>query len=77
MVRQQHKLSFSGAIACHYCVILSEVAEGNEVEESSAYRLFAAGKILRLRIFDAPLRMKPCGAKLRTSLAMREIFVII
>ena len=31
------KLSFSGAVAYHYCVILSEVAKGNEVEESSAY----------------------------------------
>ena len=41
------KLSFSGAVTYQLCVILSVVAAGNEVEESSSYQLFATGKILR------------------------------
>ena len=41
------KLSFSDIETYQKCVILSGVATGNAVEESSAYQLFATGKILR------------------------------
>ena len=40
-----------------YCVILSGAAVSSAVEESSAYQQFDTEKILRLRIFDASLRM--------------------
>ena len=56
------ELSFSGAKTYQKCVILSGVANGNEVEESSVYRIVATGKILRLRRIAATLRMTLRGS---------------